>query len=210
MQLHMEARNIRLFFKTTERFNKIISCFSFPRLFLHHQSQRTRLSWQMHRPLGMWLWEGVGRHEQARVGKVAESGYHSTTRLPSDLQEINKSDPPVWGLGEWRGPGAEDVASEAQNSTPQDVKPGAGVRRDRSPFQERAGGEQRPPPQAAPRGPQGREPAQAPGPRTSRNTGQEQGRFPPAPGAKPEDKKKARKEEADEKGPQFRRPYLSW
>lgn len=43
------------------------------------------------------------------------------------------------GLGDWRGPGPEDVASQARNCTPQDAKPGAGVRRDPGPFPERKG-----------------------------------------------------------------------
>lgn len=65
--------------------------------FLHPPSQRTRLYWQMHRTLGMWPWGGAGRHEQDREGEVAGSYYNNTTRLPSDLQVVNKSDPLVRG-----------------------------------------------------------------------------------------------------------------
>lgn len=55
--------------------------------------------WQMHRALGMWPWGGAGRHEQAREEEVAGSYYNNTTRLPSDLQEVNKNDPLVRGPG---------------------------------------------------------------------------------------------------------------
>lgn len=58
----------------------------------------------------------------------------------------------------------EDVANQAQ-------KPGARVRRDPRPFLEHAGGETRPPTQAARAESQGSGAGSGPGPRASRNTG---------------------------------------
>lgn len=42
--------------------------------------------------------------------------------------------PLAHGLGEWLGLRTENVASQTRNSTPGNVKPGAGVRQDRRPF----------------------------------------------------------------------------
>lgn len=66
------------------------------------------------------------------------------------------------------------MASQAQNSAPQDGKPRAGVRR-QSPFPERAGGERRPPPRLRAQG-HGVRAGSGPPPRTGRNTGRGRGR----------------------------------
>lgn len=88
------------------------------------------------------------------------------------------------------------MASPAQNSAPQDLKPRAAVRRERPLSQSALARSDGLRPGCAPRA-TGSEPAQAPPPRTGRPGARE---TPAAPGAKLEDKKNAKKHEAAEKG----------
>ena len=67
---------------------------------------------------GCGLGEGLADASQLEERKVAGSCSNDTTRLPSDHQEVNTSDPLVRGLGEglgeWLGLGMEDVASQTR------------------------------------------------------------------------------------------------